>query len=98
MREFEQELPKPERFYHTQVDYKDWINLEDWLRTKLTTQATQYEESLRRMSDEMIRVVAGVDNYANPLTANDCVEIMKVISEKYLPPQARTIDISDKIK
>ena len=41
------------------------------------------QEREREIVEKLIQVVAGVDNYANPLTANDCIDEMKAIAQKY---------------
>ena len=51
--EFRKQLPEPERFHHINVDYKDHINLVDWLRKTLTHIHTQakVEERERLLKD-----------------------------------------------
>ncbi len=46
MQQFKEQVPQPERYYHASLDWKDWINLEDWLRTTLTTRDAAHQEAM----------------------------------------------------
>ena len=65
--EFRIQLPKPKKHYHTQVDFRDHIYLEEWLAQTLThihTQAKvdEREEVLREM-EELIKSKATLKTY-----------------------------------
>ena len=53
--EFRIQLPKPKKHYHTQVDFRDHIYLEEWLTQTLTQIHTQAKEEERKAVIEDVR-------------------------------------------
>lgn len=63
LEQFKQHIPQPERHYSTQIDWKDWVNLEHWLTSTLTTLQTQHREEVDTLNRLLDEAIFSLDNH-----------------------------------